>query len=395
MFPGSENWFYVDHRDVAFLQSGRYPRHAPGSDVDLPFWGTGRADWQGFNPNGYTFRTIPSSHRPRALDPPQGFFMSWNNKEAPGWRKGAAEWDGGPIQHALILQQRLFDEVNRGGGKTDLTGLTRSVNMTATTDLREKEDYPLMRRVIGTASAVLCPSRHAAARIQELYGRSRLTIAVPGVRPAAPAAGSSPPRLLCVGALTPTKNQLGLLAALGELADLPWTAALVGSTESSVGYAASVAGAAARLGGRVRLTGVLSGADLEREWVAADLLVLPSRVETYGMVVAEALAHGIPAVVTAGTGAEEALGSATEDGLPGCAVPAAELAQHLRPWLTDPKLRARWRRAAGRRRQCQPSWEQTAAAVLAALPGGGEPGGREVEVEANVLAEDVPANGNA
>src|SRR5207248_1474531 len=46
MFPGSENWFYVDHRDVAFLQSGRYPRHAPGSDVDLPFWGTGRADWQ-------------------------------------------------------------------------------------------------------------------------------------------------------------------------------------------------------------------------------------------------------------------------------------------------------------------------------------------------------------
>lgn len=259
-----------------------------------------------------------------------------------------------------------------------------------------REAYRLAeRRVIGTASAVLCPSRHAAARIQELYGRSRLTIAVPGVRPAAPAAGSSPPRLLCVGALTPTKNQLGLLAALGELADLPWTAALVGSTESSVGYAASVAGAAARLGGRVRLTGVLYGADLEREWGAADLLVLPSRVETYGMVVAEALAHGIPAVVTAGTGAEEALGSATEDGLPGCAVPAAELAPHLRPWLTDPKLRARWRRAAGRRRQCQPSWEQTAAAVLAALPGGGEPGGREVEVQANVLAEDVPADGNA
>jgi acyl-homoserine lactone acylase PvdQ len=151
-FPGTENWFYMDRHDVAWQQSGRYQLHAAGTDVDLPFWGDGRADWQGFDPASYTARYLPDDHRPAALNPPDGFIISWNNKEAPGWRKGPAEWDGGPIQHALILQQRLLDEVNNHGGKVDLTGLTRSVNLSATTDLRQKEDYPLMRRVIGTAS---------------------------------------------------------------------------------------------------------------------------------------------------------------------------------------------------------------------------------------------------
>ncbi|HEV3229988.1 MAG TPA: penicillin acylase family protein [Solirubrobacteraceae bacterium] len=151
-FPGTENWFYVDNRNVGWQQSGRYQLHARGSNVDLPFWGDGSADWQGFDPATYTAQYLPDDHRPAALDPPDGFIISWNNKEAPGWRKGPADWSGGPIDHALVLQQRLLDQVHAHGGTVDLTGLTRSVNTSATTDLREKEDYPLMRQVIGTAS---------------------------------------------------------------------------------------------------------------------------------------------------------------------------------------------------------------------------------------------------
>jgi acyl-homoserine lactone acylase PvdQ len=151
-FPGTENWFYVDSRSVAFQQSGRYPLHARGSDIDLPFWGDGRADWQGFKPSAYTFKALAGSRRPSALDPPQGFFVSWNNKEAPGWRKGPTEWSNGPVHRALILQHKLLIQQKAGGGKLDLTALTRAVNMAATTDLRGEEDYPLMRRVIGAAS---------------------------------------------------------------------------------------------------------------------------------------------------------------------------------------------------------------------------------------------------
>jgi acyl-homoserine lactone acylase PvdQ len=152
MFPGTENWFYVDDRHVAFQQSGVYPRHPAGSNVELPWWGDGRADWQGFDPATYTFSTISPTHRPRALDPPQGFIVSWNNKEAPGWRKGPSEWGDGPVHHAMLLQHRLVNEITAHGGKVDLTGLTRAVNLAATTDLRPEEDYPWMRRVIGRAS---------------------------------------------------------------------------------------------------------------------------------------------------------------------------------------------------------------------------------------------------
>ena len=75
------------------------------------------------------------------------------------------------------------------------------------------------------------------------------------------------------------------------------------------------------------MPGALVGSALDQKWEAADLLVLPSRTETYGLVVVEALARGIPAVVTAGTGAIEALQQgATKHSAatPGTSVPAGD-----------------------------------------------------------------------
>jgi acyl-homoserine lactone acylase PvdQ len=153
LFPGTENWFYVDDRHTGFMQGGLYPKHQPGTDVDLPMNGNGRGDWVGFNPDTYNFKTIPASHRPRAFDVNQPITISWNNKEAPGWRKGPTEWSDGPVHRALILHRYLNTEIKAGGGKTDLLGLTKAVNETATTDLLGEEDYPWMRRVIGRAGA--------------------------------------------------------------------------------------------------------------------------------------------------------------------------------------------------------------------------------------------------
>ena len=148
-FPGSENWFYADQHDVGWIQSGVYPRHARHSDVDLPWWGDGRADWQGFNPSAYTARDIPASHRPQAINPKDGFIISWNNKEARGWHPPPTGWDAGPVHHALILQDRLFDQLHRGHGRVDVAAVARDANQTATTDLREHDVYPWLRKVIG------------------------------------------------------------------------------------------------------------------------------------------------------------------------------------------------------------------------------------------------------
>jgi acyl-homoserine lactone acylase PvdQ len=153
IFPGTENWFYVDDRSVTFQQSGNYPRHARGTDVDLPYWGTGKADWQNFDPEAYTFRKLPNRQRPTATNPRDGFIISWNNKEARGWRKGPREWDNGPVHRALILKHWLLREKRRGGGKVDFAGLTRAVNRAATTDLIADAMLPWLLRVVRTAPA--------------------------------------------------------------------------------------------------------------------------------------------------------------------------------------------------------------------------------------------------
>ena len=147
-FPGTENWFYADRDEVGFIQSGNFPAHARGADVDIPFNGDGTGDWIGFDPDAYTFKKVPPSNRPRANNE---VVISWNNKEGVGWRKGPTEWGDGPVHHALLLHRRLKEELRVKKGKTDLAGLTRSVNRAATGDLRPEEPYRWMRRVIGRA----------------------------------------------------------------------------------------------------------------------------------------------------------------------------------------------------------------------------------------------------
>ena len=151
-FPGSENWFYADHRSVGWIQSGIYPKHARHSSVELPWWGDGRADWQCFNPRAYSACYIPASHRPQAVNPPDGFIISWNNVEARGWHPPPTGWGSGPLDHARILQQRLMWELKAHHGHVNLGQVAQDANQTATTDLRGLDDYPWMRRVIGHAA---------------------------------------------------------------------------------------------------------------------------------------------------------------------------------------------------------------------------------------------------
>ncbi|GAA4425456.1 glycosyltransferase family 4 protein [Georgenia halophila] len=246
-------------------------------------------------------------------------------------------------------------------------------------DRREETE----RHALQAASAVVATSRTAADDLAARHGLTDVQVARPGVRPAPAAAGSGhddAPRLLAVGSLTPTKDQATFLHALGRLRDLTWTAHLVGSPDVDPDYAARLRALVDESGldERAELTGALIGEALETEWAAADLLVLTSRSETFGLVVTEALSRGVPAVVTAGTGAVEALGRAGPDrrsgpagaNLPGCVVPARDvvaLAAVLRRWLTDPTLRTALRREALDRRERLPGWDTTAAMITEVL----------------------------
>jgi glycosyltransferase involved in cell wall biosynthesis len=88
------------------------------------------------------------------------------------------------------------------------------------------------------------------------------------------------------------------------------------------------------------------------------------------MVVAEALARGIPVLASDVGGLPEALGRTPDGALPGMLVPAddpAALSVALRRWLGDPELRRRLRDAALARRRTLTGWPATTRAVAAVL----------------------------
>ncbi|WP_409332558.1 glycosyltransferase family 4 protein [Trujillonella humicola] len=240
--------------------------------------------------------------------------------------------------------------------------------------------------VLTAARAVVTTSGWTRRRVLERYGvpAGRVHVARPGTEPAPPSAPSPEGgRLLCVGTLSPLKGQDLLVAALGRLPDLPWRCRLVGPLDRDPTFAAAVAGQAVTSGiaGRVAMPGTLRRAALRREYADADLLVVPSRADTYGMVAGEALAAGVPVLAAAVGGLPEALGG-TASGVPGLLVPAEDpdaLAAALRRWLADPALRSRLRGAALDRRAALPGWARTGAdlrralAAAAAARNAGEP----------------------
>lgn len=227
------------------------------------------------------------------------------------------------------------------------------------------------RRTLQAACAVVATSAWAGRRLVDRHGlpADRVHVVAPGVDPAPLAPGTDgATRLLCVASVTPRKGHDLLIRALATMTELPWRCDCVGGLGQADEFVARVRTLLAEhgLADRIRLLGPRTGAELAASYAAADLLVLPSRAETYGMVVTEALAHGIPVLATDVDGVPEALGRAPDGTLPGVLVPPedpAALAEALRRWLTEPGTRDRLRAAARARRDTLHGWEVTSRSM--------------------------------
>lgn len=219
--------------------------------------------------------------------------------------------------------------------------------------------------------AVVTTSAWTRRRLLERYALppDRVHIATPGVDPAPLSPGSrTGSELLCVATVTRHKGHDVLTEALARIPDLPWSCVCIGSLSRDPAFVDQLRRRALAYGvaDRIRFRGPCVGGDLAAAYAAADLLVLASRGETYGMVVTEALARGIPVVATATSGLPEALGRAPDNSLPGLLVEPdnpAVLAAAVRRWLTDADLRNQLRRAARARRDTLTGWTVTARRV--------------------------------
>lgn len=197
----------------------------------------------------------------------------------------------------------------------------------------------------------------------------RCAVVPPGTDPAPLATGSNggEPALLCAASLTPRKGHAVLFRALARLRHLPWRLRCAGSETLDPATAARLRTLIDELAltDRVEMLGELDADELAARYLEADAFVLPSFHEGYGMVLAEALARGLPIIST--------LAGAIPDTVPadaGLLVPPgdeAALADALARVLTEPEWRQRLAAGARKARETLPDWPSVCARFAATL----------------------------
>jgi len=131
---------------------------------------------------------------------------------------------------------------------------------------------------------------------------SKISIIEPGVDnfPRKRDYAGLPFELLCISNFSWIKGQMLLADALSRLTNRNWTLRMYGNMSAGKEYVDSLKKliASRNLGGRIQLHDTLNREDISSAFLKADLFVLPTQFESFGMVLTESLAHGIPVVTT-------------------------------------------------------------------------------------------------
>jgi glycosyltransferase involved in cell wall biosynthesis len=218
---------------------------------------------------------------------------------------------------------------------------------------------------------VIVTSPSTGERLSEDYdvAPGNITVAPPGTDRGVPAKGSTDGtlRLLSVGAVVPRKGFDILIAALAPIAELPWQLTIAGDLTRDEPTVTKLFADIAQhqLSERVELLGAVPHEQVTRLYSSADIFVLASHFEGYGMAYAEAMAHGLPVIGTTG--------GATVDTVPpnaGVLVDPGNvkaLTRALKMLIEDEKARAWFASGALAASAALPTWQSTARIVADAL----------------------------
>jgi glycosyltransferase involved in cell wall biosynthesis len=197
---------------------------------------------------------------------------------------------------------------------------------------------------------------------------NRITVAEPGTEPATRASGTGAPiALLAAGAVSPRKGYDVLVGALTDLKHLDWHLTIAGALDRAPEAAGALRAAIASVGlaDRILLAGAVGEAELARLYDRADVFVSPSLFEGYGMVLAEAMARGLPLVASTGGAAAETVPETA-----GLKVPPADVAalrDALARMIADSRVRQKFADGAWDAGQALPRWRDAAARIAEVL----------------------------
>jgi glycosyltransferase involved in cell wall biosynthesis len=228
------------------------------------------------------------------------------------------------------------------------------------------------RAILSMTKAVIATSQATADLLIAEFdvGPEDITVAEPGTdqrkrikKAAAVKEKAAPLALLSVGAIVPRKGYDILVEALSGLSDIPWTLDIVGALDRAP---AAVTALKAQidwydLNQRITLHGALSDAELDAKWRMADIFVLSSRFEGYGMVLAEAMAYGLPIITTTGGAAAQTVPDGAALKVPPDDVIA--LREALARMLGKPATRTLLANESIKASKKLPSWQDTATRI--------------------------------
>jgi glycosyltransferase involved in cell wall biosynthesis len=159
------------------------------------------------------------------------------------------------------------------------------------------------KKCLSTVKQIFVTSQWTKEQIVKLHIPSnKVEVVVPGTDKAALAHGSKNAliRILCVATLTSRKGHSILFDALEKLPTRSWHLYCVGSLEREVRTVKKLRAQLTRLrlNEHVTLLGEVNPEALSKHYDGADLFVLASHLEGYGMVLSEAIARGLPVICT-------------------------------------------------------------------------------------------------
>jgi glycosyltransferase involved in cell wall biosynthesis len=226
-----------------------------------------------------------------------------------------------------------------------------------------------VQRALGHARLVLANSAGTARRAEALGARATTVVHLGTDLPAAPAVaapGSRPATLVTVGHLVARKRHADVLHALARLApahpDLRYVVVGDGAEREPLRALAARLGIAER----VDFTGQLPPAQARERAQQADLFVLPSVDEAFGVAYVEAMAGGVPAIGCTGEDGPEEIAAAGEGLVRVPPRDPAALAAEIERLLSDAAARAALSAQARATVERAFTWERCGAATLAA-----------------------------